>query len=378
MSSIPFNYAQPLGNEMRYIEEAITSGRIMGDGIFAKRCEALLQEYTQVQRALLTTSCTSALEMAALLLDIKRGDEVIVPSFAFVSTANAFVLHGATCVFSDIRPDTLNLDESRLRSLVTERTRAIVPLHYAGIACEMTFIHQIAQEYGLTVIEDNAHGLSGAYQGKPLGSFGHLAALSFHETKNYTCGEGGALLINDERYVERAEILREKGTDRKKFFRGEIDKYSWVDLGSSYVPSEILAAMLLAQLECFEWIHGKRRTLWERYQKGLGEWAKQQGVQMPVVPESCQPAYHIFYLLLPSERERNNFIAHLRAANIGVVFHYLPLHLSKMGQRWFGGKKGDCPIAEDVSARLVRLPLYCGLNEIDQERVIDTIIRISF
>ncbi|HOC68829.1 MAG TPA: dTDP-4-amino-4,6-dideoxygalactose transaminase [Candidatus Hydrogenedentes bacterium] len=372
MVSIPFNRAALVGNEKPYMEAALLSGRIMGNGEYTRRCEILLSRLTRTKHALLTTSCTSALEMAALLLDLAPGDEVIVPSFAFVSTANAFVVHGATPVFADIRPDTLNLDEKGVEAHITKRTRAIVALHYGGVACEMGVLSEIAQRHGLLLIEDNAHGLSGAYHGHALGSFGHLAALSFHETKNYTCGEGGALLINEEAFRARAEILREKGTNRQAFFRGEVDKYSWVDLGSSYVVSDILAAMLLAQLECFEQIFQKRRCLWERYRTGLASWAEARGVQMPVVPAHCQQAYHLFYLLMPSEALRDRFIEYMRDHGIHVVFHYLPLHLSQMGRR-FGGQGGDCPVTESACGRLVRLPLYYGLKEEEQQHILQTV-----
>ena len=377
MSLIPFNQASPVGNELGYIEEVLASGHIMGNGPYTRRCEALLESVTLSKRALLTTSCTSALEISALLLNLQPGDEIIVPSFAFVSTANAFVLHGATPVFADIRADTLNLDETQLKKYITSRTRAVIPLHYAGVACAMDAISEIAKRNNLVVIEDNAHGLSGAFQHKPLGSWGQMAALSFHETKNYTCGEGGALLINDEHYIERAEIIREKGTNRQAFFRGEVDKYSWVDLGSSYVLSDILASMLLAQLECFDQVFQKRRYLWEQYRTDLAAWAETRGVQIPAVPAHCQQAYHLFYLLMPSEALRDRFIEYMRDHGIHVVFHYLPLHLSPMGRR-FGGQGGDCPITESISARRIRLPLYFGLKEEDQQYIIQTVTDFSW
>lgn len=377
MSLIPFNQASPVGNELGYIEEVLASGHIMGNGPYTRRCEALLESVTLSKRALLTTSCTSALEISALLLNLQPGDEIIVPSFAFVSTANAFVLHGATPVFADIRADTLNLDETQLKKYITSRTRAVIPLHYAGVACAMDAISEIAKRNNLVVIEDNAHGLSGAFQHKPLGSWGQMAALSFHETKNYTCGEGGALLINDEHYIERAEIIREKGTNRQAFFRGEVDKYSWVDLGSSYVLSDILASMLLAQLECFDQVFQKRRYLWEQYRTDLAAWAETRGVQIPAVPAHCQQAYHLFYLLMPSEALRDQFIAYLRGHGFHAVFHYLPLHLSQMGRR-FSGQGGDCPVTESISARRIRLPLYFGLKEEDQQYIIQTVTDFSW
>jgi dTDP-4-amino-4,6-dideoxygalactose transaminase len=310
--------------------------------------------------------------MAALLLDLKPGDEFIVPSFTFVSTANAFVLRGARPVFADIRRDTLNLDESQLEQLITPNTRVIVPVHYAGIGCAMETILEISRRHEISVVEDNAHGLFGRYQGKQLGAFGCLATLSFHETKNITCGEGGALVINDPDLVERAEIIREKGTDRSRFYRGEVDKYTWVDQGSSYLPSDILAAFLYAQLEARAEIQAMRKRIWQYYSLHLREWADAHDVMLPFVPAECEQPYHLFYLLLPSLEQRQAFIAHLRAKDIASVFHYQPLHLSTMGER-FGGRRGDCPVAEAVSDCLVRLPFYNQLSESDQERVVSAI-----
>lgn len=314
--------------------------------------------------------------MAALLLDIKPGDEVIVPSFTFVSTVNAFVLRGARPVFIDIRPDTLNLDEAQLERLITPRTRAIVVVHYAGVACEMDPILQLAAEYRTAVVEDNAHGLFGKYKQRFLGTLGCLATQSFHETKNLTCGEGGALLINDSNYIDRAEIIREKGTNRSRFFRGQVDKYTWVDLGSSYLPSEILAAFLYAQIEAREYIQAKRRQIWERYDAGLKEWAENFGVKTPSVPAHCEQPYHMYYLVLPSLEQRQALIRYLDELDINSVSHYQPLHLSEMG-RHFGGKAGDCPVTEKVGDCLVRLPFYSGLTEGDQSRVIDSITEFS-
>ena len=322
---------------------------------------------------MLTTSCTHALEMMAILLDIQEGDEVIIPDFTFVSTVNAFVLRGARPVFVDVRPDTLNLDESKLEAALTPRTKAIIPVHYAGVACEMDEIMEIAQDYKIPVLEDNAHGLFGKYKGKYLGAFGSMAAQSFHETKNFSCGEGGALLINDPKLIERAEIIREKGTNRSRFFRGQVDKYTWVDIGSSYLPSDILAAMLYAQLEEREKIQTHRRILWETYSLALKDWAEKQNIQLPTVPEYVEQAYHMFYILLPDLDTRQNFITYLRERGIYSVFHYLPLHLSDMGIQ-FGGKMGDFPVTESVSDRLVRLPFSYGLSMSEQEQVIDTIL----
>jgi len=296
---IPFNRFCKVGTEFTYIQQAIDAMQISGDGRFTALCHAILEKGVGAQKALLTTSCTHALEMAALLLDIQPGDEVIIPSFTFVSTANAFVLRGARPVFADIRRDTLNLDESQLERLITSRTRAIVPVHYGGISCEMDAILHLASRRGIAVVEDNAHGLFGSYKGRPLGSLGCLATLSFHETKNFSCGEGGALLINHPAYVERAEVLREKGTNRKRFFRGEVDRYSWVDIGSSYLPSEILAAVLYAQLEAREQILRQRREVWEFYASHLSDWAAANGVGVPRIPEHCESSHHLFYLLLP-------------------------------------------------------------------------------
>lgn len=370
--SIPFNKAFITGNESAYMAQAIAGNHISGDGPFAQRCHAWLQEHLGVPRALLTTSCTHALEMAALLLDIQPGDEVIFPSFTFVSTVNAFVLRGARPVFCDIRPDTLNLDETRVARLITERTRAIVAVHYAGVACEMDALQSIADRHALALVEDNAHGLFGAYKGRLLGTFGAFATLSFHETKNISCGEGGALLVNDPQYIDRAEIIREKGTDRSRFFRGQVDKYTWVDIGSSYLPSDLLAAFLYAQLEAHQDIQARRRRVWEHYWSSLSPWAGQYNIALPQVPEHCQQPYHLFYLLLPSLEVRQALINHFRAHGILSVFHYLPLHLSRMGRR-FGGQPGDCPVTEDISDRLLRLPFYAGLEESEQERVIQAL-----
>jgi dTDP-4-amino-4,6-dideoxygalactose transaminase len=350
---------------------------ISGDGQFTRRCHKLLEETVGTPKALLTTSCTHALEMAALLLDLKPGDEVIVPSFTFVSTVNAFVLRGARPVFADVRPDTLNLDERLLERHITPRTRAIFVVHYAGVGCEMDAIQEIADRHGVPVIEDNAHGLFGRYRGRNLGTFGCLATQSFHETKNFSCGEGGALLINDMSYAERAEILREKGTNRSLFYRGMVDKYTWVDVGSSFLPSEILAAVLYSQLEVRDLIQARRRRIWERYRAELAGWAAENGVGLPFIPDHCEHPYHIFYLLMPSLEIRQEFIAHLRQREILAVFHYVPLHLSAMGQQ-FGGRAGDCPVTEDVSDRLVRLPLFSDLSELHQEVVIENVRSFPF
>jgi dTDP-4-amino-4,6-dideoxygalactose transaminase len=372
MYKVPFNWPSFEGQEQTYMAQAVANGHISGDGPFTQKCREILEKQLGAPRVLLTPSGTHALELIALLLDVREGDEVIVPSFTFVSTANAFVLRGARPVFADIRPDTLNLDETQLERLITPRTRAIVVVHYAGVGCEMEAILEIARRHGVAVVEDNAHGLFGAYKGKPLGTFGCLAALSFHETKNITCGEGGALIINDPQYIERAEIIREKGTDRARFFRGEVDKYTWVDVGSSYLLSDLLAAFLYAQLEVREQIQAKRRRIWEYYAEHLKEWAEAHGVRLPSVPPHCQQSYHLFYLLMPSLEERQALIAHLKARSILSVFHYQPLHLSEMGRR-FGGYPGQCPVTEDVSDRLLRLPFYNSMTEEELAAVVSAL-----
>ncbi len=374
--SIPFNKPYMTGRELDYIADAVKSGHLSGDGQYTRRCHAFLEDALGVPKALLTTNCTHALEMAALLLDFQPGDEVIVPSFTFVSSVNAFVLRGAKPVFIDIRPDTLNLDEAQLEVLITPRTKAVVPVHYAGVGCAMDAIGKIAERHGIAVVEDNAHGLFGRYQGQYLGTFGALATQSFHETKNFTCGEGGALLINDPALVERAEIIREKGTNRSRFFRGMVDKYTWVDVGSSYLPSDALAAYLWAQFEARDDIQAKRAHIWARYDSELASWAQANHVRQPVVPPECEQAWHMYYLLLPSLEARTALIAHLRAHSILAVFHYLPLHLSDMGQQ-FGGRVGDCPVTEDLSDRLLRLPFFNSLNDDEQTRVIETILQFE-
>ncbi|MGB7116770.1 MAG: dTDP-4-amino-4,6-dideoxygalactose transaminase [Anaerolineales bacterium] len=374
---IPFNKPSLTGDELNYLTQAIEKYHISGDGIFTSKCHQWLEKHFKIPKALLTTSCTHALEMTAFLLNVKPGDEVIIPSFTFVSTVNAYVNRGATPVFIDIRPDTLNLDEELLDRLISPRTKAILPVHYAGVGCEMDAILEIAEEHHIPVVEDNAHGLFGKYKGEYLGTFGCLATQSFHETKNITCGEGGALLINDPHFIERAEILREKGTNRSRFFRGQVDKYTWVDIGSSYLPSDMLAAFLYAQLESFETIQLKRQKIWEYYHANLKDWAEGNGVRLPYVPNYCQQPYHMYYILLPSLEIRQGLIEHLKAARILSVFHYLPLHLSDMGRK-FGGKIGDCPVTENLSDRLLRLPFYNTLTINEQERVINTILEYNF
>lgn len=375
--NVDFNRPVVVGKEFEYMRQAVENGHISGDGPFTKKCHAFFEQELGVQKALLTTSCTHALEMSAILLDIQPGDEVVIPDFTFVSTVNAFVLRGAKPVFLDIRPDTLNLDESKLEAAITPRTKAIVPVHYAGVGCEMDSIMDSATRHNIAVVEDNAHGLFGKYKGKYLGTFGSMASQSFHETKNFTSGEGGALLINDPVLVERAEIIREKGTNRSRFFRGQVDKYTWVDIGSSYLPSDILAAFLFAQLEQREQIQLHRKQVWEMYQAGLKDWANTHDVQLPCIPDYCEQSYHMFYLLLPTLELRQNLIAYLRERGVYSVFHYLPLHLSDMGQS-FGGKIGDCPVTERVSDQLIRLPFHNSLTGNEQEQVIDLIQGFPF
>lgn len=369
---IAFNRPAMPDAAYRYLREAVANMHLSGDGPFTKRCHAALEAALGAPKVLLTTSCTHALEMAALLLDVRPGDEVVVPSFTFVSTANAFALRGARIVFSDIRPDTLNLDERHLPGLLTRRTRAVVPVHYAGVACEMDAIGRAASAAGVAVVEDNAHGLFGTYRGRPLGSFGALAAQSFHETKNISCGEGGALVLNDPELADRAEIIREKGTNRSRFFRGEVDKYTWVDVGSSYLPSDALAALLLAQLEMKAAIQARRRAVWDRYRTALAGWAAEHRVGLPVVPDHCGHPAHLFYLLMPTLDDRQALLAHMKARGITATFHYVPLHLSEMGAR-LGGRPGLCPVTEIVSDRLVRLPLFFDLTDADQDRVIGAV-----
>jgi len=376
-SGIVFNRPVTMGNELQYMAQAIAAEKLSGDGPYTRKCSTLLEQELSVPKVLLTTSCTHALEMMPILLDFKPGDEVIIPAFTFVSTVNAFILRGAKPVFADVRPDTLNLDESKLEALITPKTKAIVVVHYAGVGCELDQILAIANQHGVPLVEDNAHGLFGKYRGRYLGTFGLLAAQSFHETKNFSCGEGGALLINDPQLAERAEIIREKGTNRSRFFRGQVDKYTWVDIGSSYLPSDILAAFLYAQLENRPKIQAQRQKVWDMYNTGLKDWALRHEVQLPGVPAHCEQAYHMFYMLLPTLELRQSFIAHLRKRDIMSVFHYLPLHLSDMGVK-FGGRPGDCPVTERVSDQLVRLPFHNALTDIDQQRVIDAILEFEF
>jgi dTDP-4-amino-4,6-dideoxygalactose transaminase len=368
---IPFNRPYLTGMELDHIAAAHADGHLAGNGRFSKQCAAWLQERIGSHQALLTHSCTAALEMSAILSGVGAGDEVIMPSYTFVSTASAFVLRGATPVFVDIRPDTLNIDEAAIEAAITSRSRAIVAVHYAGVGCEMDPIIEIARRHDLLVIEDAAQGIMADYRGRPLGSIGALAALSFHETKNLISGEGGALLVNDPRFAERAEIIWEKGTDRSRFFRGEVDKYTWVDLGSSYLPGEIVAAFLWAQMERADEITSRRLSIWARYHEAFADLEAAGQVRRPIIPEHCRHNAHMYYLLLPDGAARTAFIKHLAEAAIHSVFHYVPLHSAPFGQEK-GRVVGDMRTTDDVSERLVRLPLWLGLEE-HQDRVIDAV-----
>ena len=369
MTHIPFNKPFLTGRELEYIQQAHENMHLSGDGPFTKRCQAWLERTIGCRRALLTHSCTGALEMAAILAGVGPGDEIIMPSFTFVSTANAFVLRGAVPVFVDVREDTLNIDETRIEAAITARTRAIVVVHYAGMACEMGAIAAIARRRGLILIEDAAQGLGAAYRGRPLGSFGALGAISFHETKNLISGEGGALLVNEPPFAERAEIIREKGTNRSQFFRGETDKYTWVDIGSSFLPSDILAAFLWAQLEAADAIQTRRRALWERYHEAFADDERAGRARRPVVPRDASPNAHTYFLILPDAAARRHFIQTLRRDDIHAVFHYVPLHGSPAGRR-YGRAGGGLAVTDAMSERLVRLPLWIGL-EAEQDHVID-------
>ena len=370
---IPFNRLSIEGRERDYIETAVLNMHASGDGPFTNKCRELLKEQLGVAEVLLTPSCTHALEMAALLLNLRSSDEIIVPSFTFVSTANAFALTGAKLVFIDSRSDTLNMDETQLETLITHRTKAIVPVHYAGVGCEMDVVMATAQERNIAVVEDNAHGLFGRYRGQQLGTFGCLATQSFHETKNITCGEGGALIVNDRSLIDRARVIRDKGTNREQFLTGQVDKYTWVDIGSSFVMSDLLAAFLFAQLEERKKIQDKREAVWKYYSENLTGWAEQIGATLPVIPTYCEQAYHMFYVLMPTKDARDKLLMHLQARDICAVFHYVPLHSSPMGQR-LGGRVGQCPIAEKISGELLRLPFYTRMRQAEQDRVIDAIL----
>ena len=366
---IPFNVPPCTGNEMKYIGEAIAAHKICGDGAFTKKCNAWIEQRFGAHKALLTTSGTTALDMASLLCDLKPGDEVILPSFTFSSTANAFAIYGARLVFVDVRPDTMNIDETKIEAAITDRTRAVVAVHYAGVACEMDTILDIARRHKLLVIEDAAQGVMASYKGRPLGTIGDFGCYSFHETKNYSMGEGGAVLVNNPVYVERAEILREKGTDRAKFFRGQVDKYTWVDIGDSFLPSELNAAYLWAQLEMADEINADRLKSWNAYHEAFQALAAKGLVELPIVPEGCVHNAHMYYLECRDLEERTAFIRFLKERDILAVFHYVPLHSAPAGLQ-YGRFAGEDVYTTRESDRLVRLPLYYGLTREDQGRVI--------
>ena len=370
---IPFNKPSVTGSELIYVGQAVAGAHASGDGPFGKRAEAMLEKCFGANRVLLTTSCTSALELAALLCDLQPGDEVIVPSYTFVSTANAFVLRGATPVFVDIRPDTLNIDERLIEQAITPRTRAIFPVHYGGVGCEMDTIMDIADRHGLLVVEDAAQGVCARYKDRWLGTMGHLGCYSFHETKNVSCGEGGALVVNDPALECRAEILREKGTNRSQFMRGEVDKYSWVDVGSSYVLSDMLAAFLVGQIENMEKITRRRGEIFDLYSAMLAPLAERGLIRIPVVPKHCATSYHMFYVLTADIEERTALIAHLRAAGIFAVFHYVPLHSSPFAQS-LGTPQTNLPMTDELSARLLRLPMYFDLTDWEVEEVASVVL----
>lgn len=371
---IPFNRPFIAGNELDYISEAVNRGNIAADGHFTRQCAQLLEERLKVGRVLLVRSCTAALEMAALLCELEPGDEVILPSFTSVSAANAFARQGARLVFVDIREDTLNIDENLIEHAVTQRTKVIVPMHYAGVACEMNRIMEIARRHELIVVEDAAHAMLAEYQDQPLGSIGHFSALSFHETQNYTCGEGGALCVNRPEYESRAEIIRDKGTNRKAFFRGEVDKYTWVDAGSSYILSEIACAFLYGQLERLPEIAARRQRISDFYRDGLAPLEADGLLQLPHAPIGCTPSHHMFYVLLPDARRRPDVIEGLQRQGVDAVFHYVPLHHSPMGRRY--GRAGALPVTEDCAARLVRLPFFFELTEEQQQRVVEATAQV--
>jgi dTDP-4-amino-4,6-dideoxygalactose transaminase len=372
MQKIPFNRPFFIGKELYYISQSVLSGKIAGDGTFTQKCHALLEKKFNARKILLTTSCTAALEMAAILFDVGPDDEVILPPFTFVSTANAFYLRGARPVFVDIRADTLNIDETKIEAAISEKTKAIAPVHYAGVACDMDQILKIAKKYEIFILEDAAQGLNAKYKNKYLGTLGDLGAYSFHETKNCICGEGGAIVINNEKFVERAEIVREKGTNRGKFFRGEVDRYTWVDMGSSYLPSDLLAAFLYAQLENMDLIDGHRRKIFNEYYHALKHLADDGLLRLPIVPSDCRPCGHLFYIIVNDEKTRDHLINYLRSNGIWAVFHYIPLHLSKIG-RSLGYTSDQFPVTESLSSRLIRLPLYYDLTKEEQGLVIQSI-----
>jgi dTDP-4-amino-4,6-dideoxygalactose transaminase len=372
---VPFNVPYTTGREAGYIAEAVAAGHLSGNGAFTRRCERWLEDRIGSVRAMLTPSCTAALEMAAILLDVGPGDEVVMPSFTFVSTANAFALRGASPVFVDVRPDTLTIDVDLASAACSDRTRAIVPVHYAGVGCDMDELCALASR-DVAVVEDAAQGILATESGRPLGSRGALAALSFHETKNVMCGEGGALLVNDERFVERAEVVQEKGTDRRRFFRGQVDKYTWVDVGSSYLLSDLSAAFLWAQLEEAERITARRLEIWNSYHAAFAPLEARELLRRPVVPPSRTHNAHMYYVLLPSESARDRFIADLTEAGVHSVFHYVPLHSSAAGAR-LGRAAGPMRVTDDASRRLARLPLWAGMRDADVDHVVDAVMNAT-
>jgi len=369
---IPFNKPFITGKELEYITSAITNRKIAADGFFTRACARLIEDRFAIPRVLMTPSCTSALELAAMLCDLEPGDEVIMPSFTFVSTANAVIRAGAKPVFVDVRPDTLNIDETLIESSINPNTKAIFPVHYAGVSCDMDRIMEIANRHELLVVEDAAQGVNAFYNDRPLGSLGHFGAYSFHDTKNYVSGEGGALCINSPEFIERAEIIREKGTDRSRFLRGEVDKYTWVDVGSSYVPAEIVCAFLFAQLEAMDEITARRRAVYQFYLETLSALEEREWLKIPPVSPECQTNYHMFYVLFGDAATRDEVMAHLKRNGISAVFHYIPLHSSSMGKR-FGYSEGDLPLTEELSARLLRLPFYPDITREEQLRVVSCI-----
>lgn len=372
---IPFNKPYLTGKELDYIRQAHEMGHLSGDGEFTKRCHTWLENEFECEKALLTHSCTGALEMAAMLTNIGPGDEVIMPSYTFVSTANAFVLRGGIPVFVDIREDTLNIDENQIEAAITDRTKAIVPVHYAGVPCEMDTIMGIANRHNLFVIEDAAQGIMSKYKGRPLGSIGHFGCFSFHETKNIISGEGGALLINDPKFIDHAEIIREKGTNRSSFFRGQVNKYTWVEVGSSYLPGELIAAFLWAQMEKSKSINQRRRALWDNYHRKFESIEQAGKIRRPIIPAGCIHNAHMYYILLPDVKSRNNMILKLKEKNIAAVFHYVPLHTSPAGLRC-SKSCGQLSITSDLADRLLRLPMWCGLEQY-QDRVVDAVKKLT-
>jgi dTDP-4-amino-4,6-dideoxygalactose transaminase len=373
-SIIPFNKPFIVGKELYYIAQAVELGNISGDGHFTQKCCDLMETKFRANKVMLTHSCTAALEMAAILCDIQPGDEVIMPSFTFVSTANAFALRGAKIRFADIRTDTLNLDENLIEPLITEKTKAIVPMHYAGVGCDMNAIMAIADQYRLLVVEDAAQGVNSTYNGRYLGTVGHLGTYSFHETKNFISGEGGALVINDERFIERAEIIRVRGTNRCAFFRGEVDHYTWVDVGSSYLMADLLSGFLFAQLENMDQINQRRNDIWHFYHQALVPLANDGRLRLPYIPPACDSNSHLFYIILPDEATRDVLMGYLKDCQIHAVFHYVPLHTSDVGQS-MGYRPGQLPVTESMSSRLLRLPFYYELTRNQQQAIVDTIFR---